>query len=71
MNIIRIMQQYHAANEADKRSIEKQVNTMFQLLPEKEKREVQKMFLNSLDKKINQAGALIEEANFKMELAYV
>ena len=71
MNIIRIMQQYHVANEVDKRSIEKQVKTMFQLLPEKDKREVQKMFLNSLDNKINQAGALIEEANFKMELAYI
>ena len=29
------------------------------------------MILNSLDEKINQAVALIEEANFKMELAYV
>ena len=65
------MQQYHTANEAGKKGIEKQVKTMFQLLPDKEKREVQKMFLNSLDEKINQAVALIEEANLKMELAYV
>ena len=71
MDIIKIMQQYHSANETGKRGIEKQVKTMFQLLSDKEKREVQKMFLNSFDDKINQAGALIEEANSKMELAYV
>ena len=71
MDIIKIMQQYHTANEAGKKSIEKQAKTIFQLLPDKEKREVQKMFLNSLDEKINQAGALIEEVNLKMELAYV
>ena len=71
MDIIKILKEYHTATEVEKRNIENQVRITFRSMPDKERKEVQKIFLKSLDDKIDQAEALIEEANLKMELAYV
>ena len=70
MNIIKILQDYHNVPENEKRNIEKQVKMDFQLLSDKEKKEVQRIFLKFLDEKIYEAESLIEEVNYEMELEH-
>ena len=70
MDIIKTFQDFHAATDVEKKIIGRQVKTMFHSLPDNEKKEVQKIFLKSLDNKINEAKALIEEVNLEMELVH-
>ena len=66
MDILKILQDYHTATYLEKKRIENQVRISFRLLPDNEKKEVQMIFLKSLDKKINEAKTLIEEMEFEM-----
>jgi len=62
MNIKQILHDYHHASASEKVTIETLLKFEFQSLSNEEKKEVQKVFLECLDTKINEAKSLIGEA---------
>jgi DNA polymerase III delta prime subunit len=71
MDIKKIISDYHNASETDKVLIEKQVEREFSALSENEKKEVQQIFLKSLDNTMEEARDLLKEINLKIELERV
>ena len=71
MDINKIISGYHDASEADKVLIEKQVEKEFSTLSENEKKEVQRIFLESLNTVIIKGREALEELKLKTELERV
>ena len=71
MDIRKILSDYHQASETKKLEIEKKVKKDFTLLTEDERKEVQRVFLESQDEIIQQGKIAIQELKLKTELERV
>jgi len=71
MDIKRIISDYHDASDSQKAEIRKKLKNDFSSLSEDEKKEVQRVFLESQDAVIREGRELIAELKLKKELEHV
>ncbi|MCL2651450.1 MAG: DUF5053 domain-containing protein [Candidatus Azobacteroides sp.] len=69
MDIKKVMQEMHeASSEAEKKQIIDKVKAEFNSLTEEEKKNVRKLFLLSLDDKMEEAKKVLKEIDLKIEM---
>jgi hypothetical protein len=71
MDIKQIISDYQNASEQEKKFIEEKLKDDFSLLPEREQREVQRIFLEGQDAAIREAKETLEELRLYTELERV
>jgi len=67
MDILKIISNYHNASESKKAEISKKLEMDFSLLTEKEKREVQRIFLESQEAVIQEGKRALSELKLKRD----
>jgi len=71
MDIKKILSDYHKASDLEKLEIEESIKNDYALLSDDEKKEVQRIFLESRDEIIRQGKIAIKELTLKSELERV
>ena len=71
MDIKKIMSEYHDASESEKAIMREKIGNDFSLLSEDEKKEVQRIFLESLDAVIEEGKEALSELKLKTKLEKV
>ena len=67
MDIKKIIFNYHNASESEKAKIRENLKYDFSLLPENEKKEVQRIFLESQDAVIQEGRKALKELNLSIK----
>jgi hypothetical protein len=71
MDIKKIISDYHEASAAKKTEIKEKLKREFLSLSEEEKKEVQRIFLESRDAVIREGKSAVEELKLKTELEHI
>jgi hypothetical protein len=71
MDIKQIISDYHKASKQEKKAIKEKLEKEFAALPEDEKKEVQRIFLESREAVIQDAQEVLEELKLQKELEQV
>ena len=71
MDIHKLMQQMHVATDEEKSKIVEEVKTNFSTLSDSEKELVRKEFLESLDKKIDEAKIILEKTDIAIAISEI
>ena len=72
MNIQELMQKMHnASSEQEKKQIEEEIKLLFSSLSDTEKKEVQKLFLQELDRKLDETDRVIKKIDIALEISEI
>jgi len=71
MDIKKIISDYHGSSDSQKAEIREKLKNEFSLLPENEKEEVQRIFLESQNEVIEEGKEALQELKLKIELERV